>query len=350
MKFNILAIALLAASLGLFTACNEHCSHNGDCDALLNIDYPAAYIVNGSNGTLSVVNLNDSKVDDEIDLNGATFPHHIYLSPDKTTMAVAITGTDLSGGHGNHGGGTGGFKVQIIDARTGDIHHEIATEHLPHNATFNKDGSELWVSQSAEAGHVLVFKTSDYSKITEIAVGKMPSEVTFSADGSMVFVANTEDGTVTMIDAATKVVLHTITVGETPVGAWPGADGNMFVDNETSQSISVLKVASSTVTATIPLGASSQDAAYHPHHEELWVSDATHGKVAWFKYELGVWVNKGDFATGTDAHAIAFSSDNLKAFVTNQGAGNVSVIDISNHTKIKDIPVGSKPNGIVLRQ
>ena len=221
MKIKALFIALLALSFGLLYSCKDHCSHNGTCDDPLNIDYPAAYIVNGGDGTLSVVNLNDTKADDEISLNGVTFPHHIYLSPDKTTLAVAITSTDLSGGHSGHGGGTtGGYKVMIIDTKTGEIHHEIGTEHLPHNAAFNKDGSELWVSQSAEDGRVLVFKTSDYSKIAEIATGKMPSEVTFSTDGNMVFVANTEDGTVTMIDPATKAVMQTITVGQDPVGAW----------------------------------------------------------------------------------------------------------------------------------
>jgi len=350
MKIKILAISMFAVTIGLIYSCKDHCAHNGTCDDPLNIDYPAAYIVNGGDGTVSVVNLNDSKVNDVISLNGATFPHHVYLSPDKTTLAVAITSTDLSGGHGGHGGSTGGYKVQIIDAKTGEIHHEIVTEHLPHNATFNKNGSELWVSQSADTGHVLVFNTSDYSKIAEIAVGKMPSEVTFSADGSTVFVANTDDGTVTMINPVTKAVVHTISVGHTPVGAWPGSDGNMFVDNEMDQTISVLTAATGAVTATIPLGFKPGYAAYHPHHEELWVSDATNGKVAWFKYESGSWAKKGDFITGTDAHAIAFSSDNLTAFVTNQGAGNVSVIDIENHTKTKDIAVGSKPNGIVLKQ
>ncbi|MFN0175454.1 MAG: YncE family protein [Saprospiraceae bacterium] len=350
MKFNILAIALFAVALGLLSACKDHCGHKGTCDDPLNINYPAAYIVNGGDGTLSVVNLNDFKVANEISLNGATFPHHVYLSPDKTTLAVAITSTDLSGGHGGHGGGTGGYKVQIIDATTGEIQHEIVTAHLPHNAVFNASGSELWVSQSAAAGHVLVFKTSDYSKIAEIATGKMPSEVTFSADGSTVFVANTDDGTVTMINPVTKAVLHTITVGNTPVGAWPGADGNMFVDNETDQTISVLTAATGAVTAMIPLGFKPGYAAYHFHHEELWVSDATNGKVAYYRLESGTWAKKGDIVTGADAHAITFSSDNLTAFVTNQGAGNVSVIDIENHTKTKDIAVGSKPNGIVLKQ
>lgn len=350
MKIKILAISLFAVSLGIIYSCKDHCEHNGTCDDPLNINYPAAYIVNGGDGTVSVINLTDSKVDDKIGLNGATFPHHVYLSPDKSTLAVAITSTDLSGGHGGHGSGTGDYKVQIIDAITGEIHHEIVTEHLPHNAVFNPSGSELWVSQSAAAGHVLVFKTSDYSKIAEIVVGKMPSEVTFSADGSMVFVANTDDGTVTMIDPAAKTVMQTIIVGQTPVGAWPGADGNMFVDNELDQTISVLNVATGTVTATISLGFKPGYAAYHLHHEELWVSDATNGKVTYYKSESGIWTKKGDFITGTGAHAIAFSSDNLSAYVTNQGAGNVSVIDIENHIKTKDIIVGSMPNGIVLKQ
>jgi YVTN family beta-propeller protein len=307
--------------------------------------------VNGGDGTLSVVNLNDSKADDEISLNGATFPHHVYLSPDKTTLAVAITSIDLSGGHAGHGSGTtGGYKVMIIDAKTGEIHHEISTEHLPHNAAFTKDGSELWVSQSAEVGHVLVFKTSDYSKIAEVATGKMPSEVTFSADGSRAFVANTEDGTVTMINPATKAVMQAIAVGQDPIGAWPGADGNMYVDNETGQSISVISVATGVVTATIPLGFKPGYAAYHPHHQELWVSDATNGKVAYYGLESGVWTKKGDFATGADAHAIVFLADNKTALVSNQGAGTVSVIDIENHAKTIDITVGSKPNGMVLKQ
>lgn len=351
MKIKVLSIALLAVTFGLLYSCKDHCAHNGTCDDPLNIDYPAAYIVNGGDGTLSVVNLNDSKVEDEISLNGATFPHHAYLSPDHTTLAVAIASTDLSGGHSGHGGSTtGGYKVMIIDARTGEIHHEISTDHLPHNAAFNKDGSELWVSQSTEEGHVLIFKTTDYSKIAEIATGKMPSEITFSADGSRAFVANTEAGTVVMIDPATKVVLQTINVGQDPVGAWPGADGNMYVDNETGQSISVVSVATGMVTTTIPLGFKPGYAAYHPHQEELWVSDATHGKVAYFKLEGGAWARKGDFATGADAHAIVFLADNKTALVSNQGAGTVSVIDIENHTKTKDIPVGSKPNGMVLKQ
>jgi YVTN family beta-propeller protein len=37
------------------------------------------------------------------------------------------------------------------------------------------------------------------------------------------------------------------------------------------------------------------------------------------------------------------------AYVTNQEAGTVSVINLQTKTKTTDIAVGKKPNGIVLR-
>ncbi|MFN5009489.1 MAG: hypothetical protein ACK5EZ_08965 [Bacteroidota bacterium] len=47
---------------------------------------------------------------------------------------------------------------------------------------------------------------------------------------------------------------------------------------------------------------------------------------------------------------MAFNSDGTKAYVTNQGAGNVSVVDVATHTVSQTISVGSKPNGIAFKQ
>ena len=52
--------------------------------------------------------------------------------------------------------------------------------------------------------------------------------------------------------------------------------------------------------------------------------------------------------TGLDAHAIAFTNDGQTAYVTNQGAGTVSIVDVAARTKRRDVAVGKKPNGIVL--
>ena len=89
-------------------------------------------------------------------------------------------------------------------------------------------------------------------------------------------------------------------------------------------------------------------AAYNSNTGELWVSNATEGKVAYY-LDMGAntWMKHGEFATGADAHAIAFYGN--FGYVTNQGANTVSVINVTTHAKIKDIPVGKKPNGIVFK-
>lgn len=315
----------------------------------LDINYPAAFVVNGASNNVAVIDLNTDLKTGTIGLDGATFPHHVYLSPDKSQIAVAITSTDLSAGHGGHGTGTAAYEVIILDTKTGEIHHSIALDKLPHNAAYSPDGKELWVGQAdATQSKILVFNTSDFSQKSSINVGKGLSETTFSVDGTKVYAANTDDNTITIIKAADKSILTTLPVGTAPVGAWPAENGKMYADNETSQTVSEIDVATNAITATINLGFKPGYVAYSDHHAELWVSDADNGKVVYFKLLGGKWAKQGEIKTGADAHAIAFNADGTKAYVTNQGAGTLSIIKMSDHTKIKDITVGDMPNGIAL--
>jgi YVTN family beta-propeller protein len=319
--------------------------------APLNINYAAAYIVNGSSNTISVMRLSDNVVTETISLNGATFPHHIYLNPAKTKLAVAITSKDLSGGHSGHGGSVAGQKIQIIDVVTGNIDKEISVNQLPHNAIYNVLGTELWIPQGDSVlGTVMVYKTSDWTLQNTINVGKLPSEVTFSNDGSKAYVANSKDGTVSVIDPVTKTVIQTISTGIDPVGAWPAANGKMYADNEGSQTVSEIDVVTNTVTATINLGFTPGYVAYNSANSELWISDATNGRVVYYALISGIWTSQGNIITGANAHAIAFSADYGKAYVTNQNANTLSVINVSTHSVTTTVNVGSKPNGIVLNQ
>lgn len=350
-----LLIALLLFGL---TSCNFHTEADmDDMDDMaggkeLDINYPAAYVVNGESNNIEVLNLNDLSQKEQISLNGATFPHHINLSPDKTKLAVAITSTDLSGGHDPGGmGNMDGYKVMVLNSYTGKIEQEILLPKMPHNGVFNKDGTELWIAQEDEMqSQVLVYNTGNWSLEYTINVGKGLSEVTFSADGTKVFAANTIDATVSIIDPDTKIVLGTVPVGKDPVGAWPAANGYVYVDNETDGTITEIAVASGTVTETIPLGFKPGYVAYHPAKQELWVSDATNGQIVYYQENNSQWALQGSITTGADAHAIVFSQDGATAYVTNQGANTVSVIRVADHSVTATIPVGKKPNGLVLRQ
>lgn len=315
------------------------------------VNFNAAYVVNGGDNSISVIDLSDNQVKTTRKIRNAEWPHHISLSPDKKLIAMGIPGSDLSAGHG---GGHGGHsstkgKILIADAESGKKEERITLDVMNHNAIFSLDGSELWTSQMQSDGKILVYDTKRFKKQHTISVGSMPAEITFSQDGSHAFVANGESNTVTAIRVSDKSVTATINVGENPVGAWTGSNNKMYVDNEAGKTISVIDVITLTVEETITLGFMPGMAAYNAQMNELWITDAENGKVVYFQRAGNQWVSAGNILTGAGAHAIAFSNDGLKAYITNQSAGTVSVIDVKLKSVISSVTVGSKPNGIVLR-
>jgi YVTN family beta-propeller protein len=55
----------------------------------------------------------------------------------------------------------------------------------------------------------------------------------------------------------------------------------------------------------------------------------------------------GAVTTGAGAHAIALDPEGPRAFVTNQTAGSVTVMNLVDRQVTQTTPVGSKPNGLL---
>ena len=347
-------IAVMVAAVGLATSsCRKH---KMDMIMEKNINYPAAYVVNGEDGTLSVIKLGDNTVTETIELmennSMAMWPHHIYKHQaiDMTHLAIAAPGMDLSAGHtGAMPGMTG--KILIVDAVKGMMVKELEVPVMNHNAVYSPDGKEIWTSQMGMSGKVLVYDATTYALKNTINVGMEPAEVTFSADGTKAYVANGGDDNVSIINPSTKAIITTVPVGDNPVAAWIGNDGKMYVDNEDGQTISVISVADNTVVQTINLGFMPGSVAHNAPKNELWVTDPENGKVHYYTWDAGMssWIHSSLFDAAPGAHAIAFTNDGDIAYVTNQASASVSVVNVVSHTKVKDITVGKKPNGILIK-
>jgi YVTN family beta-propeller protein len=328
-------------------ACGGHATEDPTTVPIAAITHDALFVVNGGDSTITVINTVTDEVAGTIALHHADFPHHAYLSPDRSVLLVAAPGVDLSGGHGGgHGGHDTGGAVLALDATTGALRAARRLDAPNHNAVFAPGGGAIWTTQIRAPGEVLVLDPQTLATQKTIAVGDEPSEVTFSSSGTYGFVANTASDSVTVIEAATGAVVKTLPVGDAPVGAWPASDGRMYVDNEGGRSLSVIDVATLEVVRTLDLGFTPAVAARSPAGE-LWVTDTDSGKIVVFDPSSGA--RTGEIATGAGAHAIAFSADGSKAYVTNQTAGTVSVVTIASKVVAKTISVGSKPNGLVYR-
>ena len=303
------------------------------------------YVVNGGDATVSVIDTERHEVAGVIRISNASYPHHVYLSSDGARLALALPGMDLSGGHGAHGSTMPGY-VMLLNAIDGSTIAAHPTSAMNHNAAFSPNGQEVWTAVGTTPGEVLVLDASSLSEKSRIVVGNGPAEVTFSVSGKHAFVANGTSNSITIIDASDKKVMKTLPVDAGPVGAWQGANGVAYVDNEEAETITAIDTNTLDVQHTYELGFMPGMVALGPD-DRLWITDAENGKVVFNMPDMDM--RTGELATGAGAHGIAFSGDGKTAYVSNQDADSVSVIDVAAGQIIKTIAVGRKPNGLAWR-
>jgi YVTN family beta-propeller protein len=343
---------LLALAMGSAACGNSEKAPSPDTNApegSANVDptHPLLFVVNGGDGTLSVLDVESNTVTGSIDLGDVEFPHHVSISRDGATLMVAVPGMDFSKGHEMGGSHTMPGAVLKVDVASGKVVQNKALPLMNHNAAFSPDGTEVWTAQMGMPGSVLILKADTLEQVTSLPLDHMPTEVTFAADGNTAFVANEMTNDVSVIDVAKKTVITKVYVAEGPVGAWPGSNNVMYVDSEEGQAITAIDGATHATLNSFPLGFAPGMAALAPD-STLWVSDSTGGAVVIFDPKTGKSLGKIPTAAGT--HAILFAPDGKRAYISNQTANSVSIIDVAAKAVLATVPVGKLPNGLAFRQ
>ena len=317
-----------------------------------NIDFPAAYVVNGGSNTISIIDLNERKVRKIIQMTDlGRFPHHIELSPDGKRLSVALPEFDFTLSHDQLHNATnlkGG--IVVIDALNGKSLLKMPLDRVNFNAVFTHDNKEIWTATTNHAGTMHVFDASSGALKEEIALGADPTEVVFSQDGNYAFAALGESSFVLAINVRLKKPEKYIKVDQYPTNVWSASDGKIYVENKNMLTMMVIDPLTLNVTEEMNLDFKPGQVAYNKTLNELWVCEAGENKMAYFERKNNKWVLKSTIVTGNDAHAIKFSKDEKTAYIANQRGNTVSVVNTLTHEKIMDIPVGLNPNGIVLRE
>jgi YVTN family beta-propeller protein len=137
--------------------------------------------------------------------------------------------------------------------------------------------------------------------------GKAPHEIAISPDGKSAAVVAYGDRTVDLFDVASRAKLKTIDLAPNngPHGIVWLKDGRLVVTTERSKSLAVVDPAAGRVVASIP---TDQEAT----------------------------------------HMVAVTSDGRIAYTANIRSGTVSVVDLKQGKKLRDIAVGGEPEGIAL--
>ena len=99
------------------------------------------------------------------------------------------------------------------------------------------------------------------------------------------------------------------------------------------------------VTANVDAGDKPGRLALQADGKYLWVASASAGPDSGVTViDAGALNVAAKIPTGPGPHAAVLSSDDRYAFVTNEGAGSVSIVDVRELKKLKDVATGHTPH------
>ncbi len=252
-----------------------------------------AYVANSGTNTVTIIDTVNNKIVDAnpatqaVDairvFNGST-PEGIVVSPGGRYVYVAnrLSGVTVID--------TLPTTPIIVDANpaTPDVIDTITGVGANSKAVaISSDGRYLYVINATQVSIIdtVALKTVDTDPTTPgtvdpitIGTGSNLTGVAVSADGSKVYVTNAVTNTVSVIDAVSKSVVRTITVGNAPTGI--AIRGNRaYVGNAIDKSITVINTADDAIIDTIAVPFRVDSVAVSPDGSLLYLTTFSNGIV-----------------------------------------------------------------------
>jgi len=216
----------------------------------------------------------------------------------------------------------------------------------PSDIYFSADGKEAYVTCEFDDTLALIDPTT-FTTIATIDTGNMPRFVTGTQD--KLFVSNFGDGTVTVINKATRQPITTLTVGYGPMGLSATKDGKwVVVACHNANQVALIDVENLQVTARISTQPGPAQVAVHPNQEYAIVTTDGIGSVQKIDLKTNQIVKTIAIAEDAGTQGATFTSKGL-LLVTNAGSSSVTIVDSDSGEIICSITVPFGPKGIAFK-
>lgn len=184
------------------------------------------------------------------------------------------------------------------------------------------------------------------TRLADVPAGASPAAVAVDAVRNKVFVANSADGSVTVIDGATKLTALVLT-GSGPIDlAVNSSAGMVYVVNRDSDELTVLRADDNSIAATIPVGDFPLKVAVNPATNRVYVVNNASNSVTVIDGATNSVV--ATIPVLNSPVAIAVNPSTNKTYVANNFSGQVSVINAAN--AVTNVQVGGSPSSLAINQ
>jgi YVTN family beta-propeller protein len=172
-----------------------------------------------------------------------------------------------------------------------------------------------------------------------ITVGLNPLNAIYDSSDGDVYVTNQGSNTVSIINSTSNTVVKTLNVGTSPnFLVYDTAHQYVYVANSNTGNVSIIQ--GTGLVQTLSVGSTPQGPIYDALNERVYVPNQGSNTVTVLN---GTSVVKASIPVGTSPAQGAFDMATGTVYVVNGGSSNVSVINVSSNTATS-ISVGSSPH------
>jgi YVTN family beta-propeller protein len=291
---------------------------------------PKAYIGNFKDNTVSVIDTDSATVVTTVPVSAG--PHGMAITRDGRTVYVS---------------GDGSSSVDVIDTATDKVVKTIEVGKTPNGIALTPDNRLLLVTVYGD-NRLALIDTSTQSVAGTIPVPK-PHTVAISPDGKMAYVTVQEPGhfELAMVDLNARNVVRNVALEKTPRDGEFGYDGKHFYFTQAGlNSVEVLDPTSSKIIGEIPTGVSPHYVGY-PRGSAFGMI-VVQGPGELLLFDPATNKPARSVAVGKQPHWATASSDGKKAYVTNEGSNDLTIVDLASG-QTKTVAVGTAPRKVVVQ-
>jgi DNA-binding beta-propeller fold protein YncE len=254
------------------------------------------------------------------------------------------------------------YRLYIVDSRTGTLFEmDMNSNHLSNLAEFDYVDEPVYVLPIPEKDLIIVVNygtdtvhlldSFSLRPTTTIEVGRRPTKAIYSSVWEKAFIINSQHGTLSVLDLEfTPVAPDTTLQAELrPSGlAINEADDWLYVSNEGSTDITVIRIETLAVERSLTVGTGVTDIAFDPFGRRLYVAFGYTREVKCIDPYNGV--EMFTVEVPTEPRQLMFDPDEKKLYALLPDANAVAVIDPSLRSLETVIETGEAPSGMALRQ
>ena len=301
------------------------------------VNGPFAYVGNGNSDNVSVIDTNtNTVVGGPIHVAGG--PGWVAITPDGSTAVISNA--------------TSGGTLSEIDTANNSVIRTISVYGTgARGLAISPDGTTAWVTGGTGDSQLVPIDLATGAVGAGINVGGGAAGLAITPDGSTALVVNQLDGTVSVVDLASQTVTDTIDTGfSLPPEVEVAPNGQTaYVDGPGELLPIDLSGPTPTTEAPISVCSGPDRMAISPDSTTAWVGCSGSGSLADVNlvtesaqvYSLGQGGSDG-------VAAVSVTPDGSTVYADDQTAGVVVPFDVATLTAEAGIPVGSAPYGLAI--